>query len=54
MMGYFAESLLLFAKVGIRNLSPYLRNPAILRTTKAIAELRTKKVAELRLRTFKI
>jgi hypothetical protein len=31
------------AKVGIRNLSPHLRNSAILRTTKSIAELRTKK-----------
>jgi hypothetical protein len=31
------------AKVGIRNFSPYLRNSAILRTTKLIAELRTKK-----------
>jgi hypothetical protein len=30
-------------KVGIRNLSPQLRNSAILRTTKSIAELRTKK-----------
>jgi hypothetical protein len=29
--------------VGIRNLSPHLRNSAILRTTKSIAELRTKK-----------
>ncbi len=40
--------------VGIRNFSPHLRNSAILRTTKLIAELQTKKVAELRLRTFKI
>jgi hypothetical protein len=32
-----------FAKVGIRNLSPHLRNSAILRTTKTSAELRTKK-----------
>jgi hypothetical protein len=31
------------AKLGIRNLSPHLRNSAILRTTKSIAELRTKK-----------
>jgi hypothetical protein len=31
------------AKVGIRNFSPQLRNSAILRTTKSIAELRTKK-----------
>ncbi len=31
------------SKLGIRNLSPYLRNSAILRTTKTIAELRTKK-----------
>jgi hypothetical protein len=31
------------AKVGIRILSPHLRNSAILRTTKSIAELRTKK-----------
>jgi hypothetical protein len=30
-------------KVGIRNLSPHLRNSAILRTTKSIAELQTKK-----------
>jgi hypothetical protein len=30
-------------KLGIRNLSPHLRNSAILRTTKSIAELRTKK-----------
>jgi hypothetical protein len=30
-------------KLGIRNLSPHLRNSAILRTTKTIAELRTKK-----------
>jgi hypothetical protein len=30
-------------KVGIRNLSPHLRNSAILRTTKSILELRTKK-----------
>jgi hypothetical protein len=29
--------------VGIRNLSPHLRNSEILRTTKLIAELRTKK-----------
>jgi hypothetical protein len=29
--------------VGIRNLSPHFRNSAILRTTKSIAELRTKK-----------
>ncbi len=42
------------AKVGVRNLSPHLRNSAILRTTKSIAELRTKKVAELRLRIFKL
>ncbi len=40
-------------EVGIRNLSPHLCNSAILRTTISIAELRTKKVAELRLRTFK-
>jgi hypothetical protein len=32
-----------YAKVGIRNLSPHLRNSAILRTTKSIVELRTKK-----------
>jgi hypothetical protein len=44
----------LSAKVGVRNLSPHLRNSAILRTTKSIAELRTKNVAELRLRTFKL
>jgi hypothetical protein len=31
------------AKVGIRNFSPHLHNSAILRTTKSIAELRTKK-----------
>jgi hypothetical protein len=30
-------------KLGIRNLSPHLRNSAILRTTKSFAELRTKK-----------
>jgi hypothetical protein len=41
-------------KVGIRNLSPHLHNSAILRTTKSIAKLQTKKVAELRLWTFKI
>jgi hypothetical protein len=29
--------------VGIRNLSPHLRNSAILQTTKSIAELRTEK-----------
>jgi hypothetical protein len=34
---------MLKAKVGIRNLSNYLRNSAILRTTKSIAELWTKK-----------
>ncbi len=33
----------LLPKVGIRNLSPHLRNSAILRTTISIAELRTKK-----------
>jgi hypothetical protein len=32
-----------FPMVCIRNLSPHLRNSAILRTTKSIAELRTKK-----------
>jgi hypothetical protein len=31
------------SKVGIRNLSPHLSNSAILRTTKLVAELRTKK-----------
>jgi hypothetical protein len=31
------------AKVGIRNLSPHFRNSTILRTTRPIAELRTKK-----------
>jgi hypothetical protein len=31
------------SKVGIRNLSPHLRNSAILRTTILIAELRTEK-----------
>ncbi len=31
------------SKLGIRNLSPHLRNSAILRTTKSIAELRIKK-----------
>jgi hypothetical protein len=31
------------SKVGIRNFGPHLRNSAILRTTKTIAELRTKK-----------
>ncbi len=30
----------------IRNFSPHLRNSAILRTTKSIAELRTKKICE--------
>ncbi len=29
--------------MGIRNFSPHLRNSAILRTTKSITELRTKK-----------
>ncbi len=48
------HSILYFTKVGIRNLSLHLCNSAILRTTKLIAELRTKKVMELRLRTFKI
>ncbi len=33
-------------KVGIRDFSPHLRNSAILRTTKSIAELRTKKSCE--------
>jgi hypothetical protein len=33
----------LFTKVGIRNFCPHLRNSAILRTTKTIAELRTQK-----------
>jgi hypothetical protein len=33
----------LLAKVSIRNLSPHLRNSAILRTTKSIAAFRTKK-----------
>jgi hypothetical protein len=33
----------LYTKVGIRNFSPHLRNSAMLRTTKSIAELRTKK-----------
>jgi hypothetical protein len=42
------------SKLSIRNLSLHLRNSAILRTTKTIAELRTKKVAELWLRTLKI
>jgi hypothetical protein len=40
--------------MGIQNLSPHLLNSAILRTTKSIVELRTKKVSELRLWTFKI
>ncbi len=31
------------SKVGIRYFSPHLRNSAILRTTKSIMELRTKK-----------
>ncbi len=35
--------MLCFAKMGIRNFSPYLRNSAILRTTNSIAELWTKK-----------
>jgi hypothetical protein len=43
-----------FAKVGICNFSPHLCNSAILQTTKSIVELRTKKVAELWLQTFKI
>ncbi len=38
--------------MGIRNLSPHLCNSAILRTIKSIAELRSKKFAELPLRTF--
>ncbi len=42
------------AKVGIRNLSPHLRNSAILRTTKSMRSCRLKNVAELGLRTFKI
>jgi hypothetical protein len=33
----------IFAKVGIRNLTPHLRKFAILRTTKSIVELRTTK-----------
>jgi hypothetical protein len=33
----------LFPKLGIRNFSPHLRNSAILRTTKTIAELWIKK-----------
>jgi hypothetical protein len=41
------------SKVGVRNLSPH-PNSAILQTTKSIAELRTKKVAELQLRTFEL
>ncbi len=32
--------------MGIRNFSPHLRNSTILRTTKSIAELRTKKSGE--------
>jgi hypothetical protein len=32
-----------FPNLGIRNSSPHLRNSVILRTTKSIAELRTKK-----------
>jgi hypothetical protein len=41
--------------VGIRNLTLHLRNSAILQINKLNAELRTKKkVAELRLQTFKI
>jgi hypothetical protein len=39
----FAWAMALFANVGIRNFSLHLRNSAILRTTKSIAELRTKK-----------
>jgi hypothetical protein len=38
----FFERILIQAKVGIHNFSPHLRNSAILRTTKMIAELRTK------------
>jgi hypothetical protein len=37
------QTMRLPAKLGIRNLSPHLRNSAILRTTKSIAELRTTK-----------
>ncbi len=44
----------LYPKSGILNFSLRLRNTAILWTTKSIAELRTKKVVELRLQTFKI
>jgi hypothetical protein len=35
--------IIVFAEVCIRNLSPHLRNSAILRITTSIAELRTKK-----------
>jgi hypothetical protein len=35
--------LIFYQRAGIRNLSPHLRNSAILRTTKSVAELRTKK-----------
>ncbi len=37
------DKMLWLSKVAIRNLSPHLRNSAILRTTKLIAELLTKK-----------
>jgi hypothetical protein len=40
---YAVLSYVVQPKLGIRNLSPHLRNSAILRTTKSIAELRTKK-----------
>jgi hypothetical protein len=55
----YTLTYLLLSKVGIRNLSPHLRNSAILRTTKSIAELRTKKscgnvIADLQNLTFAI
>jgi hypothetical protein len=39
--------------MSISNFSPHLSNSEMLRTTKSIAEMRTKKVAELRLQTLK-
>ncbi len=39
---YYIYIYIYISKVGIRNISPHLRNSAILWTTKTIAELRTK------------
>jgi hypothetical protein len=49
----------MLSKLGIRNLSPHLRNSTILRTIKSFAELRTKKsggtaIADLQNLTFAI